>query len=143
MKHDCSGPECHPYPTFDDDPARWGLLLEPDPEAFTSLDDWPIPYTLTPEGEAAASAEDPWADPDYHPRFAPPLTPEAAAAMADEAYGRPPGTSLRLLRGVLSPDPEIAFEEAVMVLDEWDSDDSAAYADRVEAGLEPEAEAEP
>jgi hypothetical protein len=55
MKHDCSGPECHPYPTFDDDPARWGLLLEPDPEVFTSLDDWPIPYTLTAEGEAEAA----------------------------------------------------------------------------------------
>jgi len=107
------------------------------------MDDSPIPYTLTPEGDAAASAGDPWADPDYRPRFAPPLTPAAAAAIADDAYGRPPGTSLRLLRGVLSPDPEIAFEEAVMVLDEWDSDDSAAYADRVEAGLEPEAEAEP
>jgi hypothetical protein len=26
-KHNCSGPECHPYPTFDDDPARWGLSL--------------------------------------------------------------------------------------------------------------------
>ena len=29
MTHDCPGPECHPYPTFDDDPARWGLLPEP------------------------------------------------------------------------------------------------------------------
>jgi hypothetical protein len=104
------------------------------------LDDWPIPYTLTPEGEAAASAEDPQADPDYHPRFAPALTPEAAAAIADDAYGRPPGTSLRLLGEALSPDPEIAFEEAAAVLDEWDSADSSAYVDRVEAGLEPEAE---
>jgi len=25
MIHDCPGPECHPYPTFDDDPSRWRL----------------------------------------------------------------------------------------------------------------------
>ena len=30
VQHDCPGPECHPYPTFDDDPARWGLR-EPEP----------------------------------------------------------------------------------------------------------------
>jgi hypothetical protein len=24
-KHQCPGPDCHPYPTFDDDPALWGL----------------------------------------------------------------------------------------------------------------------
>ena len=28
MTHDCAGPECHPYPSFGDDPARWGLLPE-------------------------------------------------------------------------------------------------------------------
>lgn len=32
--HDCTGPECHPIPTFDDDPALWGLTLgEPLTEA--------------------------------------------------------------------------------------------------------------
>jgi hypothetical protein len=29
VTHECSGPGCHPYPTFDDDPAKWGLLPEP------------------------------------------------------------------------------------------------------------------
>jgi hypothetical protein len=29
-RHHCPGPGCHPYPTFDDDPARWGLR-QPDP----------------------------------------------------------------------------------------------------------------
>ena len=28
--HDCPGPECHAYPTFDDHPARWGFLPEPE-----------------------------------------------------------------------------------------------------------------
>ena len=28
--HDCPGLECHAYPTFDDDPARWGFLPEPE-----------------------------------------------------------------------------------------------------------------
>jgi hypothetical protein len=28
-KHKCSGSDCHPYPTFDDDPALWGLKPEP------------------------------------------------------------------------------------------------------------------
>ena len=69
MTHDCPGPACHPYPTFDDDPARWGLLPEPE---------------MT-EAELEAEAEAEWAD-------------------------------------------------------EWDSADSHAYMDRVEAGLEPEAE---
>jgi hypothetical protein len=69
MTHDCPGPACHPYPTFDADPARWGLLPEPE---------------MT-EAELEAEAEAEWAD-------------------------------------------------------EWDSADSHAYMDRVEAGLEPEAE---
>jgi hypothetical protein len=30
VTHDCPGPGCHPYPTFDDDPARWGFLPEPE-----------------------------------------------------------------------------------------------------------------
>ena len=30
LEHDCPGPECHPYPTFDDDPARWGFPPEPE-----------------------------------------------------------------------------------------------------------------
>jgi len=45
MTHDCPGPECHPYPTFDDDPAKWSLRFEP-------------PMT---EAELAAAAElDAW-----------------------------------------------------------------------------------
>jgi hypothetical protein len=65
-----------------------------------------------------------------------------AAAIADEFFGRAPGTAARLLGPELSSDAEIAFEQAAEILDEWDSADSSAYQDRVEAGLEPEAEAE-
>lgn len=43
VQHDCPGTECHPYPTFDDDPARWGLR---EPESMTHT-----------EAEAAAEAE--------------------------------------------------------------------------------------
>jgi hypothetical protein len=64
------------------------------------------------------------------------------AAIADEFFGREPGTAARLLGPELSSDPEIAFEQAAEILDEWDSADSSAYQDRVEAGLEPDAEAE-
>jgi hypothetical protein len=85
---------------------------QPDPGAVAFPDDSPIPYTLTPA---------------------------AAALLADEFFGREPGTAFRLLGGALPPDPEAAFEVAAEVLDEWDSADSAAYADRVEAGAEPEA----
>jgi hypothetical protein len=63
-----------------------------------------------------------------------------AAAMADEYFGREPGTAAGLLGAELSLDPEIAYEQAAEILDEWDSADSAAYQARVEAGLEPEAE---
>jgi hypothetical protein len=68
--------------------------------------------------------------------------PEILAAFsdADEAYGRAPGTAARLLAGEEITDPEAAFEAAAEVLDEWDPDAAAAYMDRVEAGLEPEAE---
>ena len=56
MTHDCPGPECHPYPTFDDDPARWGLLPEPpmteaELAAAAELDAW------GPRGPSASYAE--------------------------------------------------------------------------------------
>jgi hypothetical protein len=55
--HDCSGPECHPYPTFDDDPARWGFQLEPEMtdaelEAAALADAWgPAGPFVEPEAE--------------------------------------------------------------------------------------------
>jgi hypothetical protein len=67
-------------------------------------------------------------------------TAAEAAAIADEFFGREPGTAARLLGAELSPDPEIAHEQAMEILDEWDSADSAAYQARVEAGIEPEVE---
>jgi hypothetical protein len=58
VKHDCPGPGCHPYPTFDDDPARWGLLPEPpmtaaELAAAAELEAW------GPDGPYASYAE--WA----------------------------------------------------------------------------------
>ena len=38
------------------------------------------------------------------------------------------------------PEPELDAEYEAEWADEWDSADSHAYMDRVEAGLEPEAE---
>jgi len=38
------------------------------------------------------------------------------------------------------PEPELDAEAEAEWADEWDSADSHAYMDRVEAGLEPEAE---
>jgi hypothetical protein len=52
MTPDCPGPERHPYPTFDDDPARWGLLPEP-PMTDAELEAW------GPDGPYASYAE--WA----------------------------------------------------------------------------------
>ena len=54
--HDCPGPGCHPYPTFDDDPARWGFLPEPEMteaefEAAAVADAW------GPSGPSASYAE--------------------------------------------------------------------------------------
>jgi hypothetical protein len=56
VTHDCPGPECHPYPTFDDNPARWGLLPEPsmteaELAAAAELEAW------GPRGPSASYAE--------------------------------------------------------------------------------------
>ena len=48
----------------------------------------------------------PQADPDWRPELAPPLDPEVIHAMVDWAYGREPGTSARLLAGLMGPEPE-------------------------------------
>jgi hypothetical protein len=108
--------------------GRWGSLA-PEPRTEAELaaaaraEAWgpqsPVPYLLTPAAEAALDS------PEIYVAF----------SRADEAYGRTPGTAARLLAG-----EEITDPEAAEVLDEWDSADSAAYMDRVEAGLEPEAE---
>jgi hypothetical protein len=92
------------------------------------LTDQPVPYTLTAEGEAAAVAE-------------PTLPPgaEGTAAAIDEFYGRTPGTAARLYAELAGPDPEVTWEAVAEAADEWDCFDAAAYMDRVEAGLEPEA----
>lgn len=85
----------------------------------------PVPYSLTPQGEAA---------------LADTREIEEAFAAAEEFYGRKPGTAARLLAGDEIDGPDAAYELAAEVLDEWDPDAAAAYMDRVEAGLEPEAE---
>ena len=88
----------------------------------------PVPFSLTPEGEAALAGS---------------REIEEAFAAAEENYGRAPGTAARLLASYEIDGPEAAYELASEVLDEWDPDAAAAYMDRVEAGLEPEAEAGP
>lgn len=125
--------------------ARWGSLApEPRTEAELAAEArakaWgpqsPVPYLLTLEAEAALDSSR-----EIEPCLASD-NPEILAAFsdADEAYGRTPGTAARLLAGEEITDPEAAFEAAAEVLDEWDPDAAAAYMDRVEAGLEPEAE---
>lgn len=139
------------YPTFDDNPARWGLL-PPEPvteagaAAAAELEAWgpkgpfasyeehlaegeqPVPYSLTPGAEAAVPGN---------------REIEAAFTAAEENFGHKPGAAGRLLADYEIEDPETAYELAAEVLDEWDSCDSAAYQDRIEAGLEPEPEAGP
>jgi hypothetical protein len=85
----------------------------------------PVAYSLTPAAEVALSGS---------------REIEEAFHAAEENYGRKPGTAARLLADQEIADPETAYELAAEVLDEWDPDAAAAYMDRVEAGLEPEAE---
>ena len=90
--------------------------------------DEPVPYSLTPAAEAALPAV---------------REIEEAFAAAEENYGRKPGSAARLLADQEIDGPEAAYEIAAEVLDNWDSGDSAAYQDRLEAeGADPEAEAE-
>jgi hypothetical protein len=118
--------------------ARWGSLA-PEPRTEAELaaaaraGAWgpqsPVPYSLTPEAEAALSGS---------------REIEEAFHTAEENYGRQPGTAARLLADQEIAGPEAAYELAAEVLDEWDSAESAAHQDRLEAqGAEPEAEAEP
>jgi hypothetical protein len=102
------------------------VTTEPGPQADTETE--PVPYSLTPAAEAALAGS---------------REIEEAFSSAEENYGREPGTAARLLASYEIAGPEAAYELAAEVLDEWDSSDSAAYQDRAEAGLEPEAEAEP
>lgn len=52
------------------------------------------------------------------------MTPaESAAAAADHFFGRPAGTAAELLAEELSPDPEIAYEQSMEILDEIQPED--------------------
>jgi hypothetical protein len=64
VKHDCPGAECHPYPTFGDDPARWGLLPEP-PMTSAELEAWgpDWPYASYAEWAAEIRPPEPEAEP--------------------------------------------------------------------------------
>jgi hypothetical protein len=89
--------------------------------------DEPVPYTLTDQAEPVELPDpDPevgnwpgWSDQAMHAPAREPA-PEAEAEEEEEAQ------------------LEAAYEAEWA--DEWDSADSSAYMDRVEAGLEPEAE---
>ena len=91
--------------------------------------DRPVPYSLTPAAEAALPAN---------------CEIETAFAAAEENFGCKPGTADRVLADWEIEDPAAAYDLAAEVLDEWDSSDSAAFQDRLEAeGESPELEAEP
>src|SRR5690348_10756396 len=103
------------------------VTTAPGPQAGTGNE--PVPYSLTPAAEVALAGS---------PEI------EAAFAAAEENYGRQPGTAARLLASYEIDNAEAAYDLAAEVLDEWDSADSAAYQDRLEAETEaaeePEAE---
>jgi hypothetical protein len=87
----------------------------------------------------------PWADPDYHPQLAPPISDAFYRAAGD--YCRAENAKAELgddpVPYVLTPGAEELLEAEAGAeaewADEWDSADSNAYQARVEAGLEPEA----
>ena len=93
--------------------------------------DRPVPYTLTAQAEAELGTSDP-APGD-----------EATAAAIDAFYGRQPGTAARLYTELAGPDPEATWEAVIETVDERASADAEAREARVEAGPEPEADAEP
>jgi len=100
----------------------------------------------------SAPEPDPWAEGKYRPH-ADPLPPALAdslvswaAAQAAPADEPVPFTLTGQAEAALDADPEpepdaeAEAEAEAEWADEWDSGDSHAYMDRVEAGLEPEAE---
>lgn len=102
----------------------------------------PVPYSLTPQGEA--TLDDPPAlsrypginDPEQLARWC--GFPDAAdMCAAYEEYAR----DLEA-RAAAEAEEEAELEAAYEAewADNWDSEDAAAYMDRVEAALEPEAE---
>ncbi len=111
---------------------------------MTAPDPWsgPVPYSLTAKGEAALSA------PPAIGRYPGINDPEQLAAWcgfasaadmcaAYEEYAR----ELEV-RAAAEAEEEAGLEAAYEAerAGNWDSEDAAAYMDRVEAGLEPEAE---
>ena len=115
------------------------------------------------------TAPDPWAEGDYTPSAGPlppalsdvlaaffttDRPPDAAPRICSDARHRPevdpdepvPFTLTEQAEAALDADPEpepdaeAAAEAEAEWADNWDSADSHAYMDRVEAGLEPEAE---
>jgi hypothetical protein len=93
---------------------------------------------------------DPWAEGNYGP-YADPLPPDLAdsiasscaaqAAAADEPVPFTlTGQAEAALDAEPEPEAEAEAEAEAEWADEWDSEDSHVYMDRVEAGLEPEAE---
>ena len=73
-----------------------------------------------------------------------PLPAGVIHAIVDCAYHLPPGTSAERWAALMDPEPELGSDAEAEADEwdepEWDSQDSNAYQDRVEAGLEPEAE---
>jgi hypothetical protein len=96
----------------------------------------PVPYSLTPDAEAALDSSP---EPGPYPGIS---DPERLAAWCGFATATDMRAAYedyaRAAEAEEKADLEAEWEAELA--DNWDSADSAAYADRVEAGLEPEAE---
>jgi hypothetical protein len=114
MTHDCPGPECHPYPTFDDDPARWGLRL-PEPVTEAGAQAAELAEVWGSAGPPASYAEwlaeglEPEAEPlnlDLPVPYWPACPPIPDAAAAPIPYRLTPLAEAVLDDAASSPEPE-------------------------------------
>ena len=106
--------------------------------------DGQVPYTLTPAGQAVAAHPDTWDRDlwvalDAGEQPGPQAEREARRQSDAEAWGGR-GPSASYAEWLAEGQAETEAEADADWSDEWDSADSNAYQDRVEAGLEPEAE---
>jgi hypothetical protein len=99
-------------------------------QAQYAAENEPVPYSLTPKGEAALVPYPGRDDPERLAQWC----GFASAADMTAAYEK----YARAAEAEEEAEREAAYEAEWA--DNWDSADSSAYMDRVEAGLEPEAE---
>ena len=103
----------------------------PDPQAELEASDLgrfePTPYDLGISDNPDASWPDPQAEPE-------PAEPSFIGGLPEDRI------TVTAEHEIAAADPEAEAEAEAEWADNWDSADSHAYMDRVEAGLEPEAE---